>query len=65
MGMLLIAGLLVVLPALVVIIWFGVQGNISWVWPALLSFAINLLPFLVAMWLLRAGKRKGQEFESH
>lgn len=65
MVMLLIAGLLVVFPALVVIIWFGVQGNATWVWPALVSFLINLLPFVVAILLLRSSKRKGQEFESH
>jgi F0F1-type ATP synthase assembly protein I len=63
MGMLLIAGLLVVSPAIVVVLWY--IDRPTWILPALASFAINVLPFLVAIWLLRGQKRKGHHFESH
>jgi F0F1-type ATP synthase assembly protein I len=63
MGMLLIAGLLVVFPALVVVLWY--IDRPMWILPALVSFGINLLPFIVAILLLRAHKKKGHEVESH
>lgn len=63
MLMLLIAGLLVVFPALAVILWF--LDRPTWILPAVASFAINLLPFLVAIWLLHRSKQKGEEFEAH
>jgi|GEM_PF-3312369 len=63
MGMLLIAGLLVVSPAIVVILWY--IDRPMWILPALVSFAINFLPFVVAVMLIRSAKRKGAEFEAH
>jgi F0F1-type ATP synthase assembly protein I len=63
MAMLLIAGLLVVFPAIAVILWY--IDRPMWIMPALVSFGINLLPFLVAMWLLRGRKSDGDEAEAH
>jgi F0F1-type ATP synthase assembly protein I len=63
MLMLFIAGLLVVFPALIVILWF--IDRPMWILPAVVSFSINLLPFLVAIWLLRKAKQRGEEFEAH
>ncbi|HEV2132576.1 MAG TPA: hypothetical protein VGR27_15785 [Longimicrobiaceae bacterium] len=57
MIMLLIAGLLVVLPGIVVILFF-VFSEPTWVVPALVSVGINILPFIVAILLLRAQKRR-------
>ncbi len=57
MLMLLIAGFLVVLPGIVVILFF-VFSEPAWVVPALVSVAINILPFIVAIFLLRAQKRR-------
>jgi len=61
MLMLLIAGLVVVFPALVVILWY--IDRPMWILPAVVSFAINLLPFLVAIWLLHKAKQKGEKFD--
>ncbi len=58
MGIFLIAGLLVVLPGIVVILWFIFSEPI-WAVPAAVSVAINILPFVVAILLLRAQKRRG------
>jgi Mn2+/Fe2+ NRAMP family transporter len=63
MGMLLLAGLLVVSPALVVVVWY--IDRPMWILPAAVSFAINLLPFVVAVLILRASKRNGREVEIH
>jgi Mn2+/Fe2+ NRAMP family transporter len=63
MILLLLAGLLVVFPALVVMLWF--IDRPMWVLPAAVSFAINLLPFLVAIWLLSKTKHKGEEMDTH
>ena len=57
MLMLLIAGFLVVLPGIVVVLFF-VFSEPTWVVPALVSVAINILPFIVAIFLLRAQKRR-------
>jgi hypothetical protein len=62
MIMLLIAGLLVVFPAIVVVLWY--IDRPMWMLPALVSFAINLLPFIVAILILRAMKRKGHDVEA-
>jgi Mn2+/Fe2+ NRAMP family transporter len=62
MLMLLIAGLLVVFPALVVVLWY--IDRPMWILPAAVSFAINLLPFIVAILVMRAMKRKGHDVEA-
>lgn len=54
MKMMLFAGFLITLPAILVVFYFfGREAML----PALASLAINSLPFLVAAWLL--GKKKG------
>ncbi len=58
MLMFLIAGLLVVLPGIAVILWF-VFSEPTWAIPAVVSVALNILPFVVAILLLRAQKRRG------
>lgn len=63
MRMLLLAGLLVVFPAVAVVLWY--LNRPMWILPALVSLAINSLPFIAAVLILRAQKRKGQSFEHH
>lgn len=58
MQMFMIAGLLVTLPGIVVIVWF-VFSNPSWTLPALVSVGLNILPFVVAVLLIRAQRRSG------
>lgn len=53
MKMMLIAGILITLPAIVIVFWFFGRPTMI---PALASLGINMLPFLVGAWLL--GKRK-------
>ena len=56
MKMIFIAGLMITLPAIVIMIaFFGGSA----MWPALVSFSLNMLPFLVIMLLLRGRKGKG------
>jgi hypothetical protein len=50
MKLMLIAGGMITLPAIIVIFWFF--GRTAMV-PALVSFGVNIIPFLVAGWLLR------------
>lgn len=53
-------GLMITLPALVVIVaLFGKDAMV----PALASFAINMLPFIAAFFLLRKQARKGMDLE--
>lgn len=59
MKMMLIAGGLITLPAILLVIYFF--GTTMMI-PALASLAINSLPFLVAGWLL--GKRKDEPGEA-
>ncbi len=54
MKMVFIAGLMITLPAIVIIIAFF--GNTA-MFPALASFGVNMLPFFAVMYLMR--KRKG------
>lgn len=56
MKMMLIAGLLITLPAIVIVIAFF--GS-TMMFPALASLAINSLPFLVAAWLM--GRRNSDD----
>ena len=58
MKMMLIAGLLITLPAILVVVWFFGETPM---FPALASLAINSLPFIVAALLI--GRRKGGEAE--
>lgn len=57
MKMMLIAGLMITLPAIVVAFWFFGQGMMI---PALASLFVNSLPFVVAALMLR-GKRGGDD----
>ena len=50
MKMMLVAALLITLPAMIVVLYFF--GKTAML-PALASLAINSLPFLVGGWLLR------------
>lgn len=50
MKMMLIAAALITLPAIVVAVFFF--GRVAMI-PALASLGINMLPFLVAGWLMR------------
>lgn len=56
MWILIAGGLMITLPALVVIFWlFGTDA----MFPALASFALNMLPFVAAFLLLRKKHRDG------
>lgn len=59
MGMMIIAGLLITLPAIVIAVVFA--GSPIMI-PALASLAINFLPFLAAIFLLRGRKGEGDDF---
>lgn len=50
MRMMLIAGALITLPAIVVILYFLGRPAMM---PALASFGVNMLPFLAAGWLFK------------
>jgi hypothetical protein len=63
MIMLLVAGFLVVFPAVAVILYF--IDRPMWILPAFASLAINSLPFIVAILLIRAQKDKGEEMDAH
>lgn len=63
MLMLMLAGLLVVCPAIVVVLWFINQP--AWIVPAVASLAINSLPFVVAILLMRGQKGDGDEADAH
>jgi Mn2+/Fe2+ NRAMP family transporter len=63
MWIMIVAGLVVVSPALVVILWF--IDRPMWILPAAASFVLNILPFVVAVLLLRAQNRKGEEVDAH
>jgi hypothetical protein len=63
MLMMLLAGFLVVFPAIAVILYF--IDRPMWILPAIASLAINSLPFLVAILLIRAQRDKGEEMDAH
>jgi hypothetical protein len=56
MRMMLIAGLLITLPAIVVVFWFFGRPAML---PALASLGVNFLPFLAAGWLFNKYARGG------
>jgi hypothetical protein len=59
MRLMLIAGFLITLPAIVVIVTMLVGGNMLAVFPAAASLGVNSLPFLVAGWFIRKQQQKG------
>jgi hypothetical protein len=63
MRMLTVAGILITLPAVAVVLYALMRGNPLWTLGALVSFGVNSLPFVAAYFLLRAAKRRGQEFD--
>jgi hypothetical protein len=63
MWMMLLAGLVVVSPALIVVLWY--IDRPEWFLPALVSLVINSLPFIGAIFLLRAQNRKGERMDAH
>lgn len=63
MKMMLIACLLITLPAIVVVIFFFGRPIMV---PALASLAVNSLPFLVAGWMIhKRGQQDGDEADAH
>ena len=62
MKMMLIAGLLITLPA-VVVIAYGLVSNQFMIWPAVFSLFNGGLPFLVGAWWLRKSRSEGDAHE--
>lgn len=62
MRMMLIAGVLITLPAIVVIFWFF--GRPAMI-PALASLGVNLLPFIAAGYLFHRYARGGGDEMGH
>lgn len=62
MKMMFIAGLLITLPAILVVVWFFGETAM---FPALASLAINSLPFIVAALLLGRRKDAGTDLDAH
>ena len=58
MKMMIIAALMITLPAIVIAIVFWGRPLMA---PALASFAINSLPFIIAGLLIRARRGKGDD----
>jgi Mn2+/Fe2+ NRAMP family transporter len=56
-----IAGVLITLPAIVVILFFITRPTMAL--PAVASLAINSLPFVVAILLIRHAKKRGASVE--
>lgn len=62
MKMMFLAGLLITLPAIVVVFWFfGQTAMIA----ALASLAINSIPFLVAALLLGKRRKRAIDVDAH
>ncbi|HEX5520699.1 MAG TPA: hypothetical protein VFX29_03345 [Longimicrobiaceae bacterium] len=60
MRILLIAAVLITLPAVAIIFYFfGTKAML----PAMASFLVNSLPFAVAILILRGRKKKGENIE--
>lgn len=62
MKMMLIAGVLITLPAIVVVVWFF---GATMALPAAASLAVNFLPFLVVGWLMSRHRGENDEMEHH
>ncbi|CAN5645026.1 hypothetical protein BH23GEM3_BH23GEM3_17920 [soil metagenome] len=58
-----VAGFILVLPALVVILWF--IDRPMWILPAVASLLVNSLPFVAAILILRGQKGEGDPTEEH
>lgn len=54
--MILLGGLMITLPAVIVVLLFIGRPMMI---PALVSLAVNSLPFIAAYWLLRKQNKKG------
>lgn len=65
MRMMAIAGIMISLPAIVVVVWGIFTAQSLMTYAALASLGIGFLPFLVAILILRAQKHGGQELDSH
>jgi ABC-type bacteriocin/lantibiotic exporter with double-glycine peptidase domain len=63
MKMLTVAGLMITLPAIAVILFMLFSGNPLWTLGALASFAVNSLPFIAGIYLIRRARQNGQTFE--
>ncbi|CAN5739379.1 MAG: hypothetical protein H0U67_12285 [Gemmatimonadetes bacterium] len=62
MRMMMIAGVLITLPAIVVVLWFFGRPAM---FPALASLGVNFLPFLAAGWLFHKFARGGTDEMGH
>ena len=60
--MMLMAALLITLPAVVALLYGLYKGNQFWVYAALFSTALNWLPFLAAAFLMK-GEGDGHELD--
>lgn len=63
MKMFIIGGLLITLPALVVVLFF--INRPLWIVAAVASLLINSLPFAVAAYLVHRQRKEGNEVELH
>jgi Mn2+/Fe2+ NRAMP family transporter len=61
MKLMAVAGVLITLPATVVILFFLTRPEMML--PAVASLALNSLPFIVAILLIRHAKRRGASVE--
>jgi Mn2+/Fe2+ NRAMP family transporter len=61
MKLMAVAGVLITLPAIVVILFFLTRPEMML--PAVASLALNSLPFIVAILLIRHAKRRGASVE--
>lgn len=59
MKMIFIAGIMITLPAIVIVLAFFGRAAM---WPAFASFAVNMLPFIAMMFLLRGRKGNQDDF---
>lgn len=64
MKMMLLAGLIITLPAIAVLAWFILKGDPTIALPAFASFAVNSLPFVVAGLIIRSRIRKGDTIDA-
>jgi ABC-type bacteriocin/lantibiotic exporter with double-glycine peptidase domain len=65
MRILLIAALLITLPAIVAIIVGLSLGHLYMVWGALASLLVNMLPFTAAYFIIRNRSGGGMDMDAH
>jgi len=63
MKLMAVAGVLITLPAIVVFFFFITRPSMAL--PALASLALNSLPFIVAILLIRHAKKRGASMEDY